>query len=448
MSKYNVRDIALDILLSIEKNQAFSNLLLNKNIEKYKLTGKDAGLLTEIVYGTIQRKMTLDYYLQPFLKNPKKMQEWVRVLLRLSVYQMVYLDRVPEHAVIYEAVEIAKKRGHKGIVSMVNGVLRNLQREGLASFDSITDPVEKLAIEASHPLWLVKRWTAQYGIEKARHICETNLMPPKQTLRVNTSRFTIDEAIARLAEEGIEVKKGSVAPEALEVQKGNAAHTKAFKEGMFTVQDESSMLVAYAVGATEGDRVLDSCAAPGGKTTHIAEKLYHTGSVVSLDIHDHKVKLITEQVERLQLSNVTAVAMDSRKVSERFEKESFDRILVDAPCSGFGVMRRKPDLKYTKTEQDIMQLARIQLQILQAVEPLLKQGGTLVYSTCTIDQEENKDVVDEFLKQHPDFEWDDTLVKRLPKSVSTKVENGQLQLFPDDFQTDGFYIACLRKKVQ
>ncbi len=448
MSKYNVRDIALDILLSIEKNQAFSNLLLNKNIEKYKLTGKDAGLLTEIVYGTIQRKMTLDYYLQPFLKNPKKMQEWVRVLLRLSVYQMVYLDRVPEHAVIYEAVEIAKKRGHKGIVSMVNGVLRNLQREELSSLDSITNPVEKLAIETSHPLWLVKRWAAQYGIEKARYICETNLMPPKQTLRVNTSRFTIDEAIKRLAEEGIEVKKGSVAPEALEVQKGNAAHTEAFKEGMFTVQDESSMLVAHAVGAAEGDRILDSCAAPGGKTTHIAEKLYHTGSVVSLDIHDHKVKLITEQVERLQLSNVTAVAMDSRKVSERFEKESFDRILVDAPCSGFGVMRRKPDLKYTKTEQDIMQLARIQLQILQAVEPLLKQGGTLVYSTCTIDQEENKDVVNEFLKQHPDFEWDDTLVKRLPESVSTKVENGQLQLFPDDFQTDGFYIACLRKKVQ
>jgi 16S rRNA (cytosine967-C5)-methyltransferase len=448
MSKYNVREIALDILLSIEKNQAFSNLLLNKNIEKYKLSGKDAGLLTEIVYGTIQRKMTLDYYLQPFVKNAKKMQEWVRVLLRLSAYQFIYLDRVPEHAVIYEAVEIAKKRGHKGIVSMVNGVLRNVQRQGVPALDAITDPAERLSIETSHPLWLVQRWISQYGMDKARSICETTLQPPKQTLRVNTARFTIEEAVARLAEEGIEVQKGMVAPEALEVQRGNAAHTQAFKDGYFTVQDESSMLVAHALGANEGDHVLDSCAAPGGKTTHIAEKLYHTGQVTSLDIHDHKVKLISEQVERLQLPNVTAAAMDSRKVQEHFEQESFDKILVDAPCSGFGVMRRKPDLKYTKSAQDIVQLSRVQLQILEAVEPLLKQGGTLVYSTCTMDREENKDVVEQFLQQHPHFEWDDTLTDRLPQSVIGKVQNGQLQLFPDDFQTDGFYIACLRKKVQ
>jgi 16S rRNA (cytosine967-C5)-methyltransferase len=448
MSKYNVREIALDILLSIEKNQAFSNLLLNKNIQKYKLAGKDAGLLTEIVYGTIQRKITLDYYLQPFLKNPRKMQAWVKVLLRLSLYQMVYLDRIPEHAVIYEAVEIAKKRGHKGISSMVNGVLRNVQRQGVPSLDAIKDPIEKLAVETSHPLWLVQRWTAQYGIDKTRQICEASLLPPKQTIRVNTSRFTLEEVIEKLAEEGIEVQRGILAPEALEVQKGNAAHTEAFRHGMFTVQDESSMLVAHAVGATDGDKVLDSCAAPGGKTTHIAEKLYHTGSVVSLDIHDHKVKLITEQVERLQLPNVTAIVMDSRQVNEHFEKESFDKILVDAPCSGFGVMRRKPDLKYTKTEQDILQLARIQLQILEAVEPLLKKGGTLIYSTCTIDQEENKEVVEAFLENHPDFVPDDTLIRRLPQLVSEKVKDGQIQLFPDDFQTDGFYIACLRKKVQ
>ncbi|MFC3882625.1 16S rRNA (cytosine(967)-C(5))-methyltransferase RsmB [Bacillus songklensis] len=448
MSKYNVREIALDILLSIEKNQAFSNLLLNKNIQKHKLAGKDAGLLTEIVYGTIQRKITLDYYLQPFLKNPVKMQAWVKVLLRLSLYQIVYLDRVPEHAVIYEAVEIAKKRGHRGISSMVNGVLRNVQRQGIPSLGSIKDPVEKLAVETSHPLWLVQRWADQYGLDKTRQICEASLLPPKQTIRVNTSRFTLEEVIEKLAEEGIEVKRGVLAPEALEVQKGNAAHTEAFRRGMFTVQDESSMLVAHAVGAAEGDKVLDSCAAPGGKTTHIAEKLYHTGAVVSLDIHDHKVKLINEQVERLQLPNVTAIAMDSRQVNGHFGKESFDKILVDAPCSGFGVMRRKPDLKYTKTEQDILQLARIQLQILEAVEPLLKKGGTLIYSTCTIDQEENKEVVEAFLKHHPDFGPDDTLTNRLPQAVSEKVKDGQIQLFPDDFQTDGFYIACLRKKVQ
>jgi 16S rRNA (cytosine967-C5)-methyltransferase len=447
MKNKNVREVALETLLAIEKNQAYSNLLLNKMIEKHQLSSKDVGLLTEIVYGTIQRRDTLDYFLSPFLKKPSKLEVWVKVLLRLSLYQMLYLDRVPDRAAIYEAVEIAKKRGHKGIASMVNGVLRAVQREGVPSLEKIADPVERLAVETSHPIWLVKRWVKQFGMDEARKMCETNLLPPEQTARVNIARITVEEAIERLRQEGVEVTNGDVAPEAIKAVKGNLAHTLAYKEGYLTIQDESSMLVAKALGAKENEYVLDSCAAPGGKSTHIAELMHNTGQVVSLDIHDHKVKLIQEQAERLHLTNIQTKVLDSRKVSEYFEKESFDKILVDAPCTGFGVLRRKPDIKYAKTENDIRQLAKIQREILAAVAPLLKKGGILVYSTCTIDQEENSDVIEDFLRHHPQFNLDETLKERLPEKVQPYVSEGNLQILPHYFGSDGFFIASLRKKV-
>jgi 16S rRNA (cytosine967-C5)-methyltransferase len=447
MSKKNVREAALEILISIEKNQAYSNLLLNKVIEKHSFSRKDAGLLTEIVYGTIQRRDTLDFYLKPFIKKQNKLQQWVSILLRLSVYQMIYLDRVPVHAVIYEAVEIGKKRGHKGIASMVNGVLRTIQREGVPKLEDIKDPIERLALETSHPLWLVKRWVSQYGYEETKKMCKINLQPPEQTARTNSNRLSRDTLMERLKSEGFQVEKGTVSPYAVKSLKGNLAHSQAFAEGLLTIQDESSMLVADALGVEEGNQVLDCCAAPGGKTTHIAELLHNTGMVVSLDLHEHKVRLIQEQVERLSLSNVTTKVMDSRNVHLHFKEESFEKILVDAPCSGFGVIRRKPDIKYAKNEDDITNLANIQLSILNAAAPLLKKGGTLVYSTCTIDKEENEDVVNAFLQSHPDFTRDITLIERMPEPVKLFVQNGQVQILPHYFGSDGFYIASLRKQV-
>jgi 16S rRNA (cytosine967-C5)-methyltransferase len=447
MSKKNVREAALEILISIEKNQAYSNLLLNKVIEKHSFSRKDAGLLTEIVYGTIQRRDTLDFYLKPFIKKQNKLQQWVSILLRLSVYQMIYLDRVPVHAVIYEAVEIGKKRGHKGIASMVNGVLRTIQREGVPKLEDIKDPIERLALETSHPLWLVKRWVSQYGYEETKKMCKINLQPPEQTARTNSNRLSRDTLMERLKSEGFQVEKGTVSPYAVKSLKGNLAHSQAFAEGLLTIQDESSMLVADALGVEEGNKVLDCCAAPGGKTTHIAELLHNTGMVVSLDLHEHKVRLIQEQVERLSLSNVTTKVMDSRNVHLHFQEESFEKILVDAPCSGFGVIRRKPDIKYAKNEDDITNLANIQLSILNAAAPLLKKGGTLVYSTCTIDKEENEDVVNAFLQSHPDFTRDITLIERMPEPVKLFVQNGQVQILPHYFGSDGFYIASLRKQV-
>jgi len=441
--KKTVREAALDVLEAIDKHQSYSNLLLNQTIKKYQISGPDTGLLTEIVYGTIQRKLTLDFYLKPFIK--KKPEHWVLILLRLSLYQMVYLDKVPDRAIIFEAVEIAKKRGHKGIVGLVNGILRSVQREGLPSLDAIKDPIEKLSLETSHPLWLVKRWTDQFGFEKAKAMCEENLLAPVQTIRINQTKTNREEVCKLLEEEGFSVEKSPIIPESIRILKGNAANSDLYKKGYFSIQDESSMAVAYALELSPHMKVLDACAAPGGKTGHIAELLNGTGEVTSLDLHPHKVKLIKENATRLGLNNIDANVMDSRHASESIETKSFDRILVDAPCSGLGVLRRKPDIKYTKTDQDIQSLREVQLCILDEAASLLKKGGLLVYSTCTVDLEENFGTAAAFLKQHEDFE---PHALTLPEALSHFTEEGSnaIQIFPQDFGGDGFFISCFRKK--
>ncbi|EKN64112.1 16S rRNA methyltransferase B [Neobacillus bataviensis LMG 21833] len=446
-TKNNVRAIAMDTLVTIEKNQSYSNLLLNNVIEKNELSAIDVGLLTELTYGTLQRRMALDFFLQPFIKDNKKLANWIHHLLRMTLYQMVYLDRIPDRAAIYEAVEIAKSRGHKGIASLVNGVLRNIQREGLPSLSDVSDPIERLSLETSHPEWLVTRWVNQFGYEKTKEMCEINLTAPMQTARVNLTKISRDECVAILEEDGFQIEKSPIIPEAIRSLKGNLASTIAFKYGMLTIQDESSMLAAYALGAMENEFVLDACAAPGGKSTHIAEKLENTGEVISVDLHQHKVKLINDNARRLGLSNIKTNVSDSRLLQEKFKDETFHRILLDAPCSGLGVMRRKPDMKYTKTEKDLNRLSNIQQNLLTSVAPLLKKGGILVYSTCTVDKEENDNTVKTFLENNPEFEGDLSFKNRMPEAVQPLITGFELQIFPQDFGSDGFYIAALRKKV-
>ncbi|MCM3767973.1 16S rRNA (cytosine(967)-C(5))-methyltransferase RsmB [Neobacillus niacini] len=446
-AKKNVRETALDLLTSIEKNQSYSNLLLNSTIEKNELSPVDVGLLTELTYGTLQRRMALDFFLKPFVKDNKKLADWILHLLRLTVYQMVYLDRIPDRAAIYEAVEIAKKRGHKGIASLVNGVLRSIQREGLPSLSEVNDPVERLSLETSHPLWLVTRWVNQFGYDKTKEMCEINLTAPMQTARVNLTKISRVECVQLLEEEGYQIEKSPIIPEAIRALKGNLASSMAYKYGMLTIQDESSMLATYALGAEENEFVLDACAAPGGKSTHIAEKMQNTGEVISVDLHQHKVRLINENARRLGLSNVKTNVSDSRLLPEKFKHETFHRILLDAPCSGLGVMRRKPDMKYTKTEKDLDRLSSIQQDLLTSVASLLRKGGTLVYSTCTVDKEENEQTVKTFLETNPEFEGDLSFKTRMPEAVQPLITGFDLQIFPQDFGSDGFYIAVLKRKV-
>lgn len=438
----NVRDAALTILLTVDKSQAYSNLLLNDTIEKYSIKdAKDRGLLTELTYGTLQYKYTLDYYLEPFIRG--NIDLWVRWLLRLSLYQMHYLTRIPAHAAVNEAVEIAKRRGHKGIASMVNGILRNVLRDGVRSVDEIVDDVERLAIETSHPQWLVARWVDMYGYEQAGDMLRENNVPPLQTMRVNTTRVTVEEALQILEREGVKARRSDVVPECIHLMSGTAARTSLFKKGFATIQDESSMLPATVLDPQRGERIYDMCAAPGGKTTHIAEKMNNEGKVLASDLHAKKLNLIDENVARLGLDIVEAIPLDGRKAADLLGEASFDRVLVDAPCSGLGVMRRKPDIKYTKREEDLANLQTIQLALLDNAVRILKPGGRLVYSTCTVDRTENEGTVQAFLAKYPQMEAEQMT---LPQSLMDKQQNGMLQVFPQDFGSDGFFVASFRKK--
>ncbi|WP_368929466.1 16S rRNA (cytosine(967)-C(5))-methyltransferase RsmB [Bacillus pumilus] len=446
MKKSNVREVALDALIKLEQNQAYSNLLLQSVMKDKDLADQDKPLLTELVYGTLQNKLALDYMLAPFVKKPQKVAPWVMQLLRMSLYQMVYLEKIPDRAAIHEAVELTKKRGHKGISSLVNGVLRSVQREGVPAFDDIKDPVKRLSIETSHPLWLVQEWVQSYGFEATESMCHIHLVPPKQTLRVN--RIKTDRAALKqkLLDAGIETELGDLSEDALKLMKGSIVSTPSFQEGYVTIQDESSMLVARVLDPQPGETVLDACAAPGGKSTHIAERMNDEGQIVSLDLHEHKVKLIKQAAKRLNLTRIEAKALDARKAKGDYNEASFDRILIDAPCSGFGVIRRKPDMKYTKSPEDSARLATIQQAILNETAPLLKPGGTLVYSTCTMDPTENQQVIHAFLQEHQDFEPDLSLNERLPEQVAPFVQNGSVQILPHYFGTDGFFICSMRKK--
>lgn len=361
---------------------------------------------------------------------------------------MTFLDRIPNHAIVSEAVDLAKKRGHKGIAGFVNGVLRNVIRRGVPSYENL-EVEDKLSIKYSHPKWLVKRWVSQFGPDEAEQILSANNEPALVSIRINPLKTSKESVIETLNQEGFEVEEGILSPEALVIKKGKIVHHRVFKEGQVSIQDESSMLVARALDVRPGFDVLDACAGPGGKTTHLAELMGDQGNIVALDLHEHKTKLIDDQASRLGISSIHTRAMDTRQASEEFPNASFDRLLVDAPCTGFGVIRRKPEIKYTKTEKDIETIARIQSDILDSVAGLLKPGGKLVYSTCTIDRSENMDQVHAFLEKHSDFMLDNTLKERLVFLEERGLvfeEEGILQILPSDCESDGFFIACFIKK--
>lgn len=457
-SRITAREAALQVLTAVEQEGAYSNLLLNGVLQKSGLSGPDAGLTTELVYGTLARLNTIDYYLEKLVtKGLAKLAPWVRNLLRLSFYQIYYLDRIPPHAAVNEAVNIAKRRGHQGISGMVNGVLRNVLRrkEELVLPDHLP-AVQRIALEHSHPEWLVARWAEQYGEAAAEEICRSNNEPPSISVRVNLSRITREELLDSMLKEGITAAASPLSPAGIVVRGGgNMALTSWYKDGLLSVQDESSMLVGEAVAPEPGMKVLDCCAAPGGKTCHMAELMDGRGEVIANDIHPHKADLIADQAARLGLDIVSTLSSDAAKLAERFPPESFDRILLDAPCSGFGVIRRKPDLKWSKSPEDVEDIAGLQRELLDAISGLLKPGGLLVYSTCTIEPEENGDQIRRFLADHPEFvlapiQTGDMLASRGASDVASAAsarDSAGLQLLPQDAMSDGFYIARLIKQA-
>lgn len=428
----NPRALALEALERIETGKAYSHVLLNHMIANQKeMDERDVRLLTELVYGTIQYKRLLDFYLEPFIKKGfDRLDNWVKQLLRLSAYQIIFLERIPPHAAVNEAVKLAKKRGHVGIQGFVNAVLRNLLRHPLRSLDEIADPVERLSVKTSHPTWLVKRWVSQYGFRLTEQICHANNERPRFTIRINRLKTNRETLKRQLSEAGYEVKETPVSPYGLTIANpGEITKSPLYRQGLFTIQSESSMLVSPLLNPQPGMKVLDACAAPGGKTTHLAELMDNTGQIIANDVHEHKLSLIQSLAARLGITIISLHHGDALQLAEHGWGQ-FDRILLDAPCSGFGVVKHKPDVKWSKTLDDIHHLAELQGKLLAAASRLLKEGGEMVYSTCTIDKRENEEQIEGFLNEHPQF-----------RVLEMK------RIFPQDFHSDGFFMAKLVKTV-
>ncbi len=445
--KKSSRYLALDILEQIEQEGAYSNLLLREVINETEISKEESNLLTELVYGVLQNRLLLDYQLEPFIKKQKKMESWVKQLLRLSLYQMTLLDRIPDHAIINEAANVAKVKGHRGVVGLVNGVLRNIQRTGVKDPTKIRQTNERLSIQYSLPLWLVDKFIEQLGPEETEALAQTFSNKAKLSVRVNTKKIARTDAIKELKKEGFDASLSEISPYGIIIHQGVPVHSRLFKEGYLAIQDESSMLVAPALNVEPHHQVLDACAAPGGKTMHIATSFLEAdkqGKVTALDIHEHKIQLIQSNANRLQVENVVeAKQLDAREVANVFGVEVFDRILIDAPCSGLGLMRRRPEIRYNKSKEDILSLQQLQLEILNSASQSLKVGGELIYSTCTITQTENQDVVKQFLEENDSFEQ---IRIEQTNDVLQLSEDGSLTIYPHQYHTDGFYIARFKKE--
>lgn len=440
------RYLAVELLEKIEIDEAYSNLALRKTIEENELSKEERSLLTELVYGVIQRKMTLDYQLDPFIKKQKNIENWVIQVLRMSLYQMEYLDRIPAHAILNEAANIARVRGHRGIVGLVNGVLRNIQRRGVRNPAEISSLNERLSIQYSLPVWLIDEFIEELGEEEAEKLAASLNERPKLSLRVNLKKISREDAIKELTKEDYRVEASTVSPSGINVNNGVPVESELFKEGFLAVQDESSMLVAPALNVEPNHYVLDACAAPGGKTMHIATSYLDAaknGRIDALDIHEHKIRLIEENAKRHHVEDlVHAKQMDARTLLNHYEEETFDRVLVDAPCSGLGLMRRRPEIRYNKTVKDIESLQTLQLDILTEASKTLKTGGELVYSTCTITRLENQDVVEAFLKENGTFAL--VSLDNITDDIKTNPD-GTISIYPHQYGTDGFFISKLRK---
>lgn len=410
---------AYRILNQYFEDESFLNIALNEELKKSELKREDKDLCTTIVYGTIQNLLAIQYQLQPYIKG-KRVKKKIKTLLYLSLYQLMYLDKIPEYAVINEAVNIAKKQGYQ-TSKFVNAVLRNFVRNERRSLEDL-DELERISIETSHPLWMVKMFNKQYGLEKTKKICLEDNTPPTRSGRVNTLKASKEE----LLKEGC-FKEGTLSKDALLYNKGNLALTSYFKEGKVTIQDESSQLVARLLDPQKTDYVLDMCSAPGSKTTHLSALMENQGKIEAYDLYEHKVKLVEYNLRRLGVKNVHIQAGDSTKLKEVYPEKTFNRILLDAPCSGFGVLKRKPEIKYH--DSSIMDgLVSLQALLLENAYYLLKNDGTMVYSTCTINKKENELMIQKFIEKHPNME----VIK-------------QRTILNYEYHTDGFFMCKMKK---
>ncbi len=430
------REIALLVLYRVEKDGSYADRVLDSLLEETALSEKDRALATELAYGTIRWRGKLDWVLDQLVKGGLgKLTPWIRNILRLGAYQLIFSDRIPAFAAVSESVELAKRYGHLGVAALVNGVLR---RVGKKTPPLPKGEAESMAVSHSHPSWMVERWVGRWGIAQTEEILKANNQVPPISVRTNTLNVTREELERSLRDEGFSPAKGSFSPVSLMIE-GKPSSSAAHQEGLFQVQDEGATLVGHLLDPQPGELVIDLCSAPGGKAAHLGELMRNTGLMLAVDINRARLNLVRENCERLGIRIVRAVVADGRRFSVR---RSVDRVLIDAPCSNLGVLRRRVDLRWRIREEEIGELAALQRELLDSGSALVKKGGVLVYSTCTIEPEENEETVLEFLELHPDFSIEDG-ESFIPREVVDG--SGWLRTLPHVHGLDGGFAARLRK---
>lgn len=413
----NVRNEIWNVLNQVCIEKEYANLALRK----LQLEPKDMGYLTNVVYGTLQNYRYVRYQWESYTTSKPKGK--IAILLDMSVYQLLFLH-TPSYAIISDAVELAKQVYQGRYAKLVNAVLHKVDQNGRK--EVVGNELEVLAIETSHPDWLLAMWKAQYGFEQMKQIALHNISIGKTWIRCNTLVQSNDELQQQMQDRIVKTElENAYAYEGNQLMK-----EPCYETGGFAIADLSSQIVAYYVDPKPNERILDICSAPGGKTCHMADLMKNQGQIIACDLHEHRMKLVEEGAKRLHVSIIEGNVLDATKANEIFETESFDRILCDVPCSGYGVLQGKSDIKYHMKSEDMDDIIKVQKQILEAVSSLVKVNGILVYSTCTLNKKENEKQVASFLKEHSNF--------RLEKEQT---------IFPYEYQSDGFYMAKMIRKI-
>lgn len=426
------REIALKVLYEVDKNGAYSNIALDEALKQsrkksYEIDQRDIGFISEIAYGTISWRLTIDEVIKKYSNiKIKKISPWILNILRMSIYQILFLGKVPKSAAVNEGVNLAKRYGHKASSNFVNAILRKVEKKDYEEFFEIKDDVERISKTTSMPVWIVEELLEQNELQKVEEICQASNLKPKLSIRVNALKTNREILKKELEKEKIKVEEGETERFLFLEEAKNIENLEPFQKGKFTVQDEAAGYIANVLNPQPNEKVLDACSSPGGKTTYMAELMNNQGIIKAWDLHEHRVKLVEKAAKRLGITIIETEVKDASIYEETYF-EFFDKILLDVPCLGIGVLKRKPDIKWKRKQEDIKEIVKIQEAILENCSQYLKIGGELVYSTCSILKEENEEVINKFVENNKNFE-----IKE------------KLQIYPNE-KTDGFFICKMQK---
>lgn len=446
------RELALKILYKIDVDNAYSNIVLDEMIKQNRnaLNDKDTGLISEIVYGVTTWRLTLDTIIKKYSKiRLKKISSWILNILRMSIYQIIFLDKIPKSAAVNEGVNLAKRYGHISSSGFVNAILRKVTKQDYDELFKIENEQERISKTYSIPEWIIEE-LKQEGMEinKIEDICKNSNLRPKISIRINTLKTTKEELKKSLLEKQINVEDGILEDFLILDKVKDIENMKEFKAGLFTVQDEVAGLTALILNPKKGEKILDACSSPGGKTTYIAQIVDNEAEIEAWDLHESRIKLVEQNANRLGIDIIKTKVNDATKYNEEYF-EKFDKILLDVPCIGLGVLKRKPDIKWQREKEDIEVISEIQCEILNTCSKYLKNGGKLVYSTCSILDRENKEIIFKFLEENSNFEIkkikiQDSKINKDNYFDQYIIDNKFLQVYQNE-KTDGFFICIIQK---